>query len=152
MKKTTKARKYSSPKLRSLLDEVKPVEMEQTKVKMQLAARIEDMMKNKGWGKSQFAEKLDKNPSEITKWFSGTHNFTIEVLTEIAFVFGVELANLFGQKQTQVVYRKEIIVKAVVLQPSPYATPISAIDNSGMNQWSWRSQGNTVCLTPMFNA
>lgn len=152
MKKTTKARKHSSPKLQSLLDEVKPVEMEQTKVKMQLAARIEDMMVSRGWGKSQFAEKLDKNPSEITRWFSGTHNFTIDVLTEIAFVFGVELAHLFGRKQFTVVYRKEIFVTAVVQQPAPYETPMSAMDNLGMNHWSWRSQGKPVCLTPMFNA
>ena len=48
MNKITKARKYNSSKLQELLDEVSPLEMEQTKTKMKLAARIEDYMKAKG--------------------------------------------------------------------------------------------------------
>jgi len=126
MNKTTKARKYSSSKLQELLDEITSLEMEQTKVKMQLAARIEDLMRAKGWNKSQFAEKVGKNPSEITKWFSGSQNFTIDVLTEIAFALGVELTTLFGKKQVQVIYRKEFVVKSVAPQPTIIlTTPMS---------------------------
>jgi transcriptional regulator with XRE-family HTH domain len=113
MSKVTKARKYNSSKLQELLDEVTPLEMEQTKNKMQLAARIEDLMIAKGWNKSQFAEKVGKNPSEITKWLSGTQNFTIDVLTEVAFTLGVELTALLGKQQIQVIYRKKIVVKSV---------------------------------------
>lgn len=118
MNKTTKARKYHSSKLQELLDEITPLEMEQTKIKMQLAVRIEDLMKSKGWNKSQFAEKVGKNPSEITKWLSGTQNFTTDVLTEIAFALGVELTALFGKKTSQVIYRKEFVVKSVAQQPT----------------------------------
>jgi transcriptional regulator with XRE-family HTH domain len=126
MNKSTKARKYNSSILQELLDEVTPLEMEQTKVKMQLAARIEDFMREKSWNKSQFAEKVGKSPSEITKWFSGTQNFTTDILTEIAFVLGVELTALFGKKQVQLIYRKEIVVKSVAPQPTIIlTTPMS---------------------------
>ena len=118
MTKITKARNYSSSKLQELLDEVTPLEMEQTKVKMQIAARIEDLMKARNWSKSQFATKVGKNPSEITKWLSGTQNFTIDVLTEIASTFEVELAALLGRKQASVIYRKEIVVKSVAVPNS----------------------------------
>jgi transcriptional regulator with XRE-family HTH domain len=87
--------------------------MEQTKTKMKLAARIEDYMRAKGWNKSQFAEKVGKNPSEITKWLSGTQNFTVDVLTEIASTFDIELTALFGKHPIPVVYRKEIVVNSV---------------------------------------
>jgi ribosome-binding protein aMBF1 (putative translation factor) len=113
MNKITKARKYNSSKLQELLDEVSPLEMEQTKTKMKLAARIEDYMRAKGWNKSQFAEKVGKNPSEITKWLSGTQNFTVDVLTEIASTFDIELTALFGQHPIPVVYRKEIVFNSV---------------------------------------
>lgn len=113
MNKITKSRKYNSSKLQELLDEVSPLEMEQTKTKMKLAARIEDYMRAKGWNKSQFAEKVGKNPSEITKWLSGTQNFTVDVLTEIASTFDIELTALFGQHPIPVVYRKEIVVNSV---------------------------------------
>ncbi len=117
MTKTFKARKHNSSKLQELLDEVTPLEMEQTKVKMQLAARIENFVRDKGWNNMQFAEKLGKNPSEITKWFSGTQNFTTDVLTEIAFTLGVELTTLFGKKEVHVIYHKKIVgMKALLVQ------------------------------------
>ena len=152
MNKTTKARKYNSSKLQKLLDEVTPLEMEQTKVKMQLAARIEDFMRAKGWNKSQFAEKVVKNPSEITKWFSGTQNFTTDVLTEIAFALGVDLTALFGKKQVQVIYRKEIVVKTVVTQPTiVMTTPTS----QGIGVYEYcllASQGNNSQFTKYYQA
>lgn len=147
MNKTTKARKYNSSKLQELLDEVTPLEMEQTKVKMQLAARIEDYMREKGWNKSQFAEKVGKNPSEITKWFSGTQNFTIDVLTEIASSLGVELSALFGKRQVQVIYRNEMVVKSVATQPTiVITTPMS----QGIDVYGYcllASQGNKAPFT-----
>lgn len=152
MNKTAKARKYNSSKLQELLDEVTPLEMEQTKVKMQLAARIEDFMRAKGWSKSQFAEKVGKNPSEITKWFSGTQNFTTDVLTEIASTLGVELSALFGKKQVQVIYRKEIVVKSVVTQPTiVMTTPMS----QGIDVYEYcllASQGNKSPFTKYYQA
>lgn len=152
MNKTTKARKYNSSKLQELLDEVTPLEMEQTKVKMQLAARIEDFMRAKGWNKSQFAEKVGKNPSEITKWFSGTQNFTTDVLTEIASALGVELTALFGKKQVQVIYRKEIVVKSVATQPTIImTTPMS----QGIDVYGYcllASQGNKSPFTKYYQA
>lgn len=43
---------------------------------MMLAANIADDMQIACLSKKQFADKMGKNPSEITKWLSGTHNFT----------------------------------------------------------------------------
>lgn len=113
MSNANKARKHNSLKFQELLDEVTPLEMEQTKIKMQLAARIEDFMKINGWSKSQFAEKVGKNPSEITKWFSGTQNFTVDILTEIALSLGVELIALLGNQQVKTLYKQEISIKTI---------------------------------------
>lgn len=110
MNKATKARKYNSSKLQLLLDEVTPLEMEKTKNKMLLAARIEDLMTARGWSKSQFAEKVGKNPSEITKWLSGTQNFTVDVLTEIASTLGVELVSLYHKQEAQIISKSKIEV------------------------------------------
>ena len=152
MSKTTKARKYNSSALQELLDEITPVEMEQTKVKMQLAARIEDFVKAKGWSKSQFAEKVGKNPSEITKWFSGTQNFTIDVLTEIAFVLGVELSVLFGKKQPQVIYRKEIIVKSEVRTPFIFSSTPPGQVGEFYGQYLFNNQNTSAPFFQNFQA
>ncbi|WP_439504863.1 helix-turn-helix domain-containing protein [Sediminibacterium sp.] len=94
MNSINKARKYKSPLIDELLKQVTPLEMEQAKLKMQLAAKIEDLIKSKSWSKSEFAEKIGKHPSEITKWLSGTQNFTIDTLIEIAFIFKIKLSDL----------------------------------------------------------
>ena len=89
MKNKTSARKHSSKLLKELLSELTPIEKMQTSTKMALAARIEDLISARGWGKREFAEKVNKNPSEITKWLSGTQNFTIDTLSEIAITLGM---------------------------------------------------------------
>lgn len=99
-----KAREFNSPLLQELMDEVTPVEMEQTNVKMQLAANIEDLIRSKGWSKTRFALELNKTQPEISKWLSGAHNFTVETLVQISQVLGVEIAALFAQKQVKDVY------------------------------------------------
>jgi transcriptional regulator with XRE-family HTH domain len=153
MTKSTKARKYNSSKLQELFSEVTPLEMEQTKTKMQLAARIEDLMRSNGWNKSQFAEKVNKNPSEITKWFSGTQNFTTDVLTEIAYALGVDIATLFGKKQVQVIYRKEIVVRSIVTQPTIIlTTPMSQDVEVYGNYLFNRNQKSEMPITQIFKA
>ena len=59
--------------------------------RMRIAAQIADAMDAAGIGKKQLAEKMGKCPSEITKWLSGTQNFTSDVLAEISQVLGIEI-------------------------------------------------------------
>lgn len=117
MNKVNKARKHTSPILQALMAEVSLEEMMQTKVKMQLAARIEDLMLEKGWNKSQFAEKVGKHPSEITKWLSGTHNLTLDVLAVIACALDVDMATLFSKKQAPSPQKMSCVVTSKVDQP-----------------------------------
>lgn len=64
------------------------VRYEQVERKMRIAAHIEDAMNQAGLTKTQFARLMGKYPSEITKWLSGTHNFTSDLLTEIEVTLG----------------------------------------------------------------
>ena len=54
----------------------------------QIANRIESLMQEKGMTKKQLADSLGRRPSEITKWLSGNHNFTIATLSMISSFFG----------------------------------------------------------------
>jgi ribosome-binding protein aMBF1 (putative translation factor) len=84
-------RKYSSPILSRVLANRNPANYEKTKRNMLLAARIDDALKMKGLSKKQLADLMEKRPSEITKWLSGTHNFTLETLYRIEAYLGVTL-------------------------------------------------------------
>lgn len=53
-----------------------------------ISDRIEFLMNEKGLSKKQFADALGRRPSEITKWLSGQHNFTIATLAMLSSFFG----------------------------------------------------------------
>ena len=50
--------------------------------------RIDALMRQRGLSKKQFADALGRRPSEITKWLSGQHNFTIATLAMLSSFFG----------------------------------------------------------------
>ncbi|MDP4130020.1 MAG: helix-turn-helix transcriptional regulator [Bacteroidota bacterium] len=83
---------YSSGLINDLLKNIKPEEQEQTDYKMKLAARIYAALKSKGWKSVDLAEALHlKSPSIVSKWLSGTHNFTVDTLVEIQRVLEIRL-------------------------------------------------------------
>lgn len=69
--------------------------MDQVKYKMLLAAAIEDAMKAKGWRKQDLMKAMQiKSPSILSRWFSGTHNFTVDTLVAIQNVLEINLFDL----------------------------------------------------------
>jgi DNA-binding transcriptional regulator YiaG len=82
-KKTQKAELYTSDFLDSLMSEITPEDQECTNQRMLLAAKIDDVRKEKKLNKGDFAQLMSKKPSEISRWLSGTHNFTSGTLSNI---------------------------------------------------------------------
>jgi transcriptional regulator with XRE-family HTH domain len=101
MKTKNKAEIYNSPEMDEILNEISPAELKRTRNRMLLAAKIDDAIGSKGWKKTDFARKIGKNPSEITKWLSGTHNFTIDTLSDIEDLLGINLVNV-AEKENEV--------------------------------------------------
>lgn len=69
-------------------------EYEKVKSRMKLAAKISDTLKEKGLSQKEFAKKMGKKASEISKWLSGTHNFTHDTLVDIQLALHIELINV----------------------------------------------------------
>ena len=56
--------------------------------------RISELMAERGLSKLEFAQALGKRPSEVTKWLSGQHNFTIRTLALLSAFFGKSLVRV----------------------------------------------------------
>ncbi len=93
--------------LKNLFEEMKEIERVQVETKFNLANALEGLLKNKGISKSEFAAKMGKSPSEISKWMSGKHNFTIDTLMEIAHALKVDMTELLK-------FRPEPLIKTKV--------------------------------------
>lgn len=86
---------YKSSIIDDLLGSTTSEESEKIEKRMLLAAKIDDAIKAKGWKNKDLLKALNKdNPSVVTKWLSGTHNFTIDTLFDLERVLEVNLVNL----------------------------------------------------------
>lgn len=65
-----------------------------------ISNRIYQLMNERGLTKKQFADELGKRPSEITKWLSGQHNFTIRTLGQLSVFFGKSLITVSNGRKT----------------------------------------------------
>lgn len=92
MKKTmNKIPEYNSPLMDEIYQSISQTTFDFVANRMALASRINEAIKMRGWSQKQFAEAMNKKPSEISKWLSGTHNFTTDTLWQIEKVLGVRL-------------------------------------------------------------
>jgi len=96
-----KAEVYNSSILDEVLKSVSSKEAKKVEKNMVLAAKIYDAMKAKGWNKTDLAESLGKNNSVITKWLSGTHNFTADTLFDIEDVLEITIIPLEANENEQ---------------------------------------------------
>lgn len=118
--------------LDKILSEITPEQQSRTDAKMQLAAKIADAMEVKGWNNKMLMEAMGKkNPSEITRWLSGTHNFTVETLIDLEHVLETKLLNLTDEEFT--VQQLNISVVSYTGKP----LPVSAIVNEPDKLYSY---------------
>jgi len=86
--------------LDDILEDISPVEMKKIEHRMLNADKIRKAMDAKGWNNSKLLESLNmKSLSIITKWLSGTHNFTQDTLIEIGAVLNIDF---FESKQQNI--------------------------------------------------
>lgn len=53
-----------------------------------IVVRINQLLKEKGYSQKDLAEKMDKKPSEISKWLNGEHNFTLRSIAKLEAELG----------------------------------------------------------------
>lgn len=63
-----------------------------------LVVRINQLLKENNISKKELAEKMDKKPSEISKWLCGEHNFTLRSLAKLSAELGEPLLEVPKRK------------------------------------------------------
>ena len=56
-----------------------------------LVAEVIRLMQQKGWTQKVLAKELGKSESEVSKWLSGLHNFTLKSITKLEAVLEADL-------------------------------------------------------------
>ena len=67
-------------------------EAEKEARRQRTAEEILDALKASGMNRKEFALKMGRQPREVTKWLSGKHNFTSDLLAEISVVLSCPIS------------------------------------------------------------
>lgn len=59
--------------------------------RMRIAIQIADAMAEQHISKKELAQKMGRQPSEITKWLSGDQNFTSDIMTELSYYLNAKI-------------------------------------------------------------
>lgn len=125
--------KYSSALIDNLLDVITPEEQEQTDYKMKLSAKIYAGLKAKGWKSLDLARALElKSPSLVSKWLSGTHNFTVDTLIAIQRALNIQLLNVELEESAPALHvNLTVTAKPSSLHEAIYGKLQPVIDEAG---------------------
>ena len=82
-------------KTNKILDEIRghisPDVKKQLEISVSLANRIYDILDKKGMTQKDLAKLLGKTETEVSRWLSGTHNFTIATIAKISVALGEDI-------------------------------------------------------------
>lgn len=79
---------------REMASQVPPEIKEEINLSFAISNKIDSLMQERGLSKKQFADQLGKRPSEITRWLSGQHNFTVSTLAMLSTFFGKSIISV----------------------------------------------------------
>jgi transcriptional regulator with XRE-family HTH domain len=125
--KRRQPRKHSNKEIAKHRADFNPQQSKIIEKRMRLAVRIEEGMKAKKWNRKSFAVEMGVNPSVVTQWLSGTHNFTSDTIFSIEEKLDITLMQLFKARPETKVQKYTIV--AFANQWVPY-TPIGRMLNN----------------------
>lgn len=89
--------------LADLLAQIPPREEEKRFVdkSLQLSSLIASAMQRQGLTQKALADLLGKKESEVSRWLSGLHNFTLKTITRLEAVLGEDLVLTFRDQVSE---------------------------------------------------
>ena len=76
--------KYVDPLFKEVLGNVSSQTSYEVGYSFDIAKVLHDVLEKKGWSQVEFARRLGKKESEISKWLSGVHPFTMKTMAKIS--------------------------------------------------------------------
>ena len=70
---------------KDIMTSTPPVIVHRIETRMLVAKMLHDYLDIRGISQQDLAGKMGKQPSEVSKWLSGNHNFTIDTLSDIGY-------------------------------------------------------------------
>lgn len=87
-----------------------------------IVVRVHQLLREKGWTQKDLAGKLEKTPSEVSKWLNGDHNFTLRSLAKLEAELGAEI--IYVPKKDSFYVQRCGNIKSAVAKSEPVSTNV----------------------------
>lgn len=98
-----------------------------------IVVRINQLLKERQYSQKELAEKLDKNPSEISKWLAGNHNFTLRSIAKLEAELGETILYVPRRVTFHTYSEKTVsftVLKNDMIDTNVGFTPVTALCNT----------------------
>ena len=102
---------YSDPLFEELIANVPADISREFSLRHDVAARIEEIIRRKGWSQADFAKAMNKKESEISKWLGGGHNFTLATIAKIETILEESVISVRKYRKAVIGYNQSPEVK-----------------------------------------
>lgn len=91
--------KYIDPEFKAALEQINPAVKKEVGLSFDIAKRISNLMIAKRWSQADLARATGKKAPLVSRWLSGTHNFTIQTIAEIETALGATIISVRNAKR-----------------------------------------------------
>lgn len=100
-----KANNYIDPLFLQEYLKIPKEDRRKSDISFDISCRILNILERKGWSKTDLAKAMGKKESEISKWISGQHNFTIQTIAKIETILGEDIISVKKYRTSATVYK-----------------------------------------------
>lgn len=111
-----------SPALQRILDRTPADVKIFVRLYADLVVRINAVMREQGLSQNQLASRMDKKPSEISKWLNGNHNLTLKSIAKLQAELGEVLIEV-PETKAPAYFKGEEVLRYGALKRNSEATP-----------------------------
>lgn len=77
-----------------IVSETPPQMKKQLDMSFAIADKLDATLKERGMTQKEFAKMIGHSEAEVSRWLSGTHNFTLSTLANISVVLNINLLTI----------------------------------------------------------
>ena len=85
---------YVNPLFKELMEKIPEESRRESELSYSIARRINEVIVRKGWTQADLAKAIGRPPAVVSRWMSGTQNFTLKTLASLESALGEKIISV----------------------------------------------------------
>jgi len=86
--------RFINPLFKEMMDKIPAESRRESELSYSIARRINEVLVRKGWTQADLAKAVGRPPAVVSRWMSGTQNFTLKTLASLEIAMGEKIISV----------------------------------------------------------